>query len=245
VKGACDAPATTGATAPCVTHFATLKDSGGIAQPITTRAAITHIGTNRVLYIGTGRYLGSNDLSDTHLTTGSAYQQTLYGIKDKNVDYGTNVRTGAQLVTQTLTLISSTDRGITNNAVDWNAKDGWMVDFNPVADPTPGERVNIDPRLVLGTLRVITNIPAGGGACAVGGTSKIYDFDFRTGSTVAGTGSVVGTSSDTLIVGQAIVQTQTGDIYGLNKREDTGDDTSKVKQKPGGSGMQRFSYRER
>jgi len=245
LKGACDAPAATGATAPCVTHFATLKDGSGFPQPITTRAALTHIGTNRVLYIGTGRYLGTQDLSDTHLATGSAYQQTLYGIKDKNVDYGANVRTGAQLVTQTLTQISSTERGITNNPVDWNTKDGWMVDFNPVADPTPGERVNIDPRLVLGTLRVITNIPAGGGACAVGGTSKVYDFDFRTGSTVAGTGSVVGTSSDTLIVGQAIVQTQTGDIYGLNKREDTGDDPSKVKQKPGGSGMQRFSYRER
>src|SRR2546422_887781 len=147
------------------------------------------------MYVGTGRYLGNADLTDPGAASGIAWQQTMYGFKDKDIDYGTNLRTGATLVTQTLTKISITDRGISSNPVNWNTQDGWLVDFNPPVDPTPGERVNIDPRLVLGTVKVITNTPSTGGACAVGGSSRAYDFDFRTGSAIAtAIGGVVGVS---------------------------------------------------
>jgi type IV pilus assembly protein PilY1 len=184
-----------GTLTPTVLHLGTLQDGTGRGQPITTRPELTHIGTNRVLYIGTGRYLGNNDLTDPGAASGIAWQQTLYGFKDKGVDYGANIRTGAVLVTQTLTKISTTDRGISNNPVDWNTKDGWLVDFNPAADPSPGERVNIDPRLVLGTLKVVTNTPSTGGSCAIGGSSRDYNFDFRTGSAIAtASGGVVGSS---------------------------------------------------
>src|SRR3977135_4715593 len=44
-----------------VLHIATLKDGSGRAQPITTRPALTHIGTKRVRYIGTGRDLWHSD----------------------------------------------------------------------------------------------------------------------------------------------------------------------------------------
>jgi Tfp pilus tip-associated adhesin PilY1 len=244
--GTCAAPAVTGSTAPCVTHVATLKDGSGFAQPITTRPALTHISGNRVIYIGTGRYLGNQDLSDTSATTGIAWQQTFYGFKDKNADYGTNLRTGGNLVVQTLTKINNTDRGITSNPVDWNTKDGWLVDFNPAADPSPGERVNIDPRLVLGTLKVATNIPAGGGACAIGGTSRVYDFDFRTGSAIVGSGGVVGRSlGATIAVGMAIVQLPSGAIKDIVTGADTSKTTVDVQIGSTGSQVRRFSYRER
>jgi type IV pilus assembly protein PilY1 len=249
----CAAPASSSATAPCVTHVATLKDAaGGRTQPITTRPALTHISANRVLYIGTGRYLGDgthgglSDLVDPGAASGVAWQQTFYGFKDKDVDYG-DLRATANLVTQTLTKISTTDRGITNNPVDWSTQDGWLVDFDPIADPSPGERVNIDPRLVLGTLKVVTNIPAGGGACAVGGSSRVYDFDFRTGSAIAtAPGGVVGSSlGGTIAVGMAIVQLPSGAIKDIITGADTSKTTVNVQLGAGGSTMRRFSYRER
>jgi len=230
-----------------VLHIATLKDGSGRAQPITTRPALTHIGTNRVMYIGTGRYLGNADLSDPGAASGIAWQQTLYGFKDKNADYGTNLRTGATLVTQTLTKINATDRGVSSNPVDWNTQDGWLVDFNPAADPSPGELVNLDPRLVLGTVKVTTNTPTGGGACAIGGSSRDYDFDFRTGSAIAtSAGGVVGRSlGGTIAVGMAIIQLPSGAIKDIITGADTSKTTVDVQINTAGAGVKRFSYRER
>jgi type IV pilus assembly protein PilY1 len=200
------------------------------------------------MYIDTGRYLGNADLSDPGAASGIAWQQTLYGFKDKNVDYGTNLRTGATLVTQTLTKVGSTsDRAISSNPVDWNTKDGWLVDFNPAADPSPGEEVNLDPRLVLGTVKVITNIPSGGGACAIGGRSIDYDFDFRTGSAIAtSVGGVVGRSlGGTIAVGMAIIQLPSGAIKDIVTGADTSKTTVDVQINTAGAGVKRFSYRER
>ena len=230
-----------------VLHIATLKDGSGRAQPITTRMQLTHIGTNRVMYVGTGRYLGNADLTDPGAASGIAWQQTMYGFKDKNIDYGTNLRTGATLVTQTLTKINATDRGISGNPVDWNTQDGWLVDFNPAADPSPGERVNIDPRLVLGTVKVVTNTPSSGGSCAIGGSSRDYDFDFRSGSAIAtATGGVVGRSlGATIAVGMAIVQLPSGAIKDIITGADTSKTTVDVQINTAGTGVKRFSYRER
>jgi type IV pilus assembly protein PilY1 len=248
--GTCAPPAT--GTAPCAGHIATLKDGAGRAQPITTHPALTHIGMNRVLYIGTGRYLGSgsngglSDLTDPGAASGIAWQQSLYGFKDRDFDYGASLRTGANLVVQTMTKINSTDRGISSNPVDWNTKDGWMVDFDPPADPSPGERVNIDPRLVLGTLKVTTNIPSAGGSCAIGGSSRDYNFDFRTGSSIALSGGVVSSSlGGTIAVGMAIVQLPSGAIKSIITGADTSKTTVNVQVNSAAAGVKRFSYRER
>src|SRR5207302_10135069 len=53
--GACTTPGS--GTPPCVGHIATPLDGSGRAQPITTRPALTHIGSNPVLYIGTVLHL--------------------------------------------------------------------------------------------------------------------------------------------------------------------------------------------
>lgn len=243
----CAAPASSGASAPCVTHMATLVDGTGRTQPITTRASLTHISANRVLYIGTGRYLGDgthgglSDLVDPGAASGVAWQQSLYAFKDKNVDYGNNIRTGANLVVQSFIPLANGQLGVTSNSVNWSTQDGWRIDF------APGERVNIDPRLVLGTLKLVTNIPASGGACAVGGTSMAYDFDFRSGSALqTALGGVVGVSlGGTIAVGMAIVQLPSGAIKDIVTGADTSKTTVNVQIGAGGSTMRRFSYRER
>jgi Tfp pilus tip-associated adhesin PilY1 len=237
-------------TPPTVMHLATLTDGSTPprAQPITTKASLTHIGTSRVLYIGTGRYLGKPDLSDPGAASGIAYQQSLYGFKDKDSDYG-NLRATGNLVKQTFTLVTPTERGITNNPMDWSVRDGWMVDFSPPlpVDPSPGELVNIDPKLVLGTLVVITNIPTtSADSCTSGGTSKFYNFDFKTGSAVTSSpNGVVGWSSGTIIVGGSIVQTSDGSIKDELTDKTGGITPSGVQQNNAAAGVKRFSYRVR
>src|SRR5262249_53053141 len=184
----CDPPAS--GSAPCVSHMAQLNDGSSPlrVQPITTRPQLTLVNnTIRVVFVGTGRYLGdglhdgTSDLADPGTASGISWLQTMYAIKDKNADYGTGFRSAA-VVPQFLSLTGAANRNVTKNAVDFNTNDGWLVDFIALGDdPAGGERVNIDPRLILGTLVVVTNTPAGGGTCSVGGTSRQYNFDYLTG----------------------------------------------------------------
>jgi Tfp pilus tip-associated adhesin PilY1 len=56
---------------------------------------------------------------------------------------------------------------------------GWVFDL-----PDSGERVNIDPKLQLGTLTFASNVPSNS-ACSIGGHSWLNFVDFRTGLAVA------------------------------------------------------------
>ena len=180
---------------PTVLHLATLKDASGNVQPITTKPELGVISTYRVLFVGTGEYMGTSDLSSTST-------QSLYAFKDLGTDYGTNLRGTNTLVNQAITSIDANTRTTSNTAVDWSQKNGWYVDF-----PTGGERVNIDPLLVLGTLLVDTNIPASN-ACTVGGTSWHYEFNYNTGAYVpTAQYQVVATrNSSAITVGFVVVQ---------------------------------------
>jgi type IV pilus assembly protein PilY1 len=166
-----------------VLAMANLTDATGRPQPITTRPEIGVIRNSRVVFVGTGRLLSLTDVPDPATLTprsNAAYQQSLYAIKDTGAPQG-NVR--ASLVPQTITTPSADTRSSTNNPVDWTAKSGWVVDFNP-ANTSPGERVTLDPVLTVGTLTVFTNVP-NPDACTVGGQSWVYSFDYQTGSYVS------------------------------------------------------------
>ena len=120
------------------------------------------------MFVGTGRYLGVKDLSDpaTQTPAGTwAWQQSVYAFKDQGKPLG-NLRSVAnKLVQQTITELSGgIERTVTQNKVDWTTQNGWYADLNP-GNKSPGERVNVDPQLALGTLLVTTNVP-GTSACA-------------------------------------------------------------------------------
>ena len=55
--------------------IAVLKDPSGVVQPITVRPELAQINNKTVLYVGTGRYLGTSDLTNTQV-------QTIYAIND-------------------------------------------------------------------------------------------------------------------------------------------------------------------
>jgi type IV pilus assembly protein PilY1 len=240
---------TTGA--PVVMRLATLKDAAGRIQPITARPASTHIGTTRIYYVGTGRYIGNSDLSDPG-PTGIAWQQSIYAIRDQLDNVGftarTNFRTG-NVVQQTLSQVGQ-DRTISKNPVDWTTQDGFFIDLNPTfaQDPvtgnSPGERVFLDIRLIQGTLLVTSNTPAGG-ACVPGGHSFQYGLDYKTGGYVGNDSAAhSGQFISQFLVGAAIEQTADNSIKALNKSITGENITTPIPIDASFLG-QRFSYRER
>ena len=135
-------------------------------------------------------------------------------------------------------------RTISANPVDWNTKDGWFVDLNP-ANTSPGERVNLDPVLVLGTLVAVGNVP-GSSACTTGGSSFLYQFDYKTGSYVSTSpGGVVGQpSSGQITVGIVVVRLPSGQFKVISTGATGTKTTFGVNTGAGGGGARRVSWRE-
>lgn len=176
-----DINSTTSATAGCSECvgtgtsflFATLKGSDGFPQPVMTKPILASIHNKRVVFVGTGKYLENSDLTNTN-------KQSYYAIKDADATTTlTNARTG--LVSQTMTnnpdgtatrIISST------NTVDFYVDRGWYIDFIDT-----GERVNIDSKLIFGTLVIPSIVPANT-ACTPGGYGWINFLDYLTGTAV-------------------------------------------------------------
>jgi type IV pilus assembly protein PilY1 len=181
-------------------RLATLSTSvSGPGQPITVKPELAEVTegntTHQVVYVATGQLLGVSDLTNTAT-------QSVYAIKDPltNTQLG-NVRSSSAMVVQTLTvptglngLPTDDPRTISSNPVNWATNIGWRVDL-----PSPGERVNIDVRLVYETLVVASNIPRFDVCSAAsGGSSFLYQFNINSGSSLTpgpnGTDGVAGVS---------------------------------------------------
>jgi len=201
-----------------MTRIAQLLDGSSPPKPqsVTTHVEVTEFDTGfRVIYVGTGRLLGSSDLQDPATLSppeNRAYQQTVYGFRDTGADLGNLRRPAASLVQQTISVVDATTRTISNNAVDWATQNGWYVDLNP-SNESPGERVTVDPQLVKGVLLVATNVP-NKTPCSAGGVSWAYQFDYRSGSYVASaTAQVVGTKlSQALVAGVVVYRLPNGQL---------------------------------
>ncbi len=178
---------------------------GGVPQPITTQPALAKVNYSGtvvpVVYVGTGKYLGTTDLGNTAV-------QSVYAIKDPltNTPLG-DAHASSTVVAQTLSLkdpaVKTSDRATTNLPVDWSTGNGWRIDLTVASLPTPGERVNVDMQLLNNTLTVASNIPSTD-VCVSGGLSYFYQFDIGTGNattaTLFGDSMVVGISWVTLQV---------------------------------------------
>nr|WP_294841404.1 PilC/PilY family type IV pilus protein [uncultured Methylotenera sp.] len=176
---------------------AILKDSQGNRQPITTRPELGKVGDNRVVFVGTGKYLEISDLT-------TKQQQTLYAIKDSNGPTIDNPRN--TLVEQTLSAPSNTRTGSTNS-VDMTNGDGWFVNFYvPAASDTTtaAERQNVAGQLVAGTLLVPTTIPSNA-VCSPGGYSYLNYFSYDTGKPPNLSTGLVSTKTNAPIVGFNVV----------------------------------------
>jgi type IV pilus assembly protein PilY1 len=180
-----------------VLKFATLLDAGGLAQPITTSLILGSIAGQKVIFVGTGKYLEISDLSNTQL-------QTQYAIKDDETGI-TLINARSALVQQTLinNPNGTATRVPSNNAVNFATGRGWYVDF-----PDAGERVNIDSKLVSGTLLVPTIVPSNT-ACSPGGYGWLNYFNYSTGGVVnAPSNTTASIKVDAPIVGVNVLYIQ-------------------------------------
>ena len=178
--------------------FATLfSDTAGLVpQSVTTTPILGNISGRRVVFIGTGKYLEVGDLTTTQ-------KQTQYGIEDYDATT-TLVNPRTTLVNQTLTNTTSGTRNATGNTVNWFTGRGWYVDF-----PDTGERVNIDAKLIQGTLLVPSIVPSNT-VCSPGGYGWMNFFDYNTGGSVTpipGT-PLAGLKYDSTIVGVNVLYIQ-------------------------------------
>lgn len=169
-----------------VSKFASLTGPGGVPQPVTTipETAYVTVGPSKIkmVYIGTGKYLGTTDVSSKDV-------QSMYGLRDSGgraftsgtpqatIDVAAS-RADGSLVQQTLTVSGTKRTGTANpvTLVGTSAKKGWYLDL-----PITGERSNTHPAVAYGLLTFTTNVPDSSPCSIYGGSSWINYIDYATG----------------------------------------------------------------
>jgi type IV pilus assembly protein PilY1 len=240
-----------------VVRLATLLDPNGFPQPITTTPQLMNVGAakTRMVYVGTGRYLGESDLSDTQT-------QTVYGLAEDlsmhsdSADYVANghsvlPKVGLTLRQQLNQVVLSTVSGDANtrqaSAPACSAAataagvgcSGWYADL-----PALGERVNLDMRLVLGSLIVPTNVTSLS-ECDTGGNSWLNVFDAATGGEVPGSPYKAGKyMSGSVTVGLSLIRGRSGRVYSVLTKSDDSQEVSPVQTQQGAPQGRRSGWRD-
>lgn len=115
--------------------------------------------------------------------------------------------------------------------MDWSTYGGWYVNF-----PDSGERMNVDLKLVLGTLVFATNIPSAD-SCTVGGKAWINQLLGESGLPVPGGSGFTGTYiPDALAVGVTVVKLASGQYKSIVTKSNYQEQTFDVDVPPGTSG---------
>lgn len=224
----------------------TLKDAGGAAQPVTAKPELGVCRGTPLVLVGTGRFLGTSDLANTQT-------QSVYGIKDALGASSTLASprvNGSGFVQQTMTAgtcppgqVICTEgeavRTASRHAVDYASKNGWYIDF-----PIAGERANVDPSLVLGTLTVNTNVPDSS-ACSIGGYSYINYFDYCSGGAVPTANDIISVKlGEALATRPVVLALPNKTLVSLTRLAD-GTTVVKKQPPPNISGtLRRVSWRE-
>ncbi len=213
-----------------VSKFATLADASNTTQPITTAPELTLISGARMVFVGTGLYLGITDVSTTQT-------QTMYGLKDSLVALPSPLRDSLQQQTFTT---SGTKRTNSNNTVDYSTKKGWYIDL-----PSTGERVNTDPAIALSVLVFTTNIPSAT-VCQPGGSSWEYFINVKTGglvdnSTIPESGTYLASA---LASRPVLIQLPSGKIISIVRTSDAQTVEKEVPVSAPGFSPKRISWRE-
>ena len=229
-------------------RLATLQDGSSPARPqsVTTKPELARKNTTPIVIVGTGRYLGSSDLPDGATLTPAlpyAYQNSMYAFMDLQTDLG-DLRARSDMQARTLTQPTVTSRTIASTpAMNWVTKKGWYVDFNPSA-ASPGERLNVDPQLVAGTVLFATNVPANN-SCSAGGDSWFYQLDYLSGTFVStSANNVAAIKANNITVGFVVVRLPSGAIKIIKTDSAGNKETAGANISSSGGGGRRTSWRE-
>jgi Tfp pilus tip-associated adhesin PilY1 len=186
---------------PTVTLLGTATDPSSNPQPITVRPELAELNNQPIVLVGTGQLLGASDIA---LTQG----QSIYGITDPltaGTVYSDLRGSMKPLVMTTIGTPPTATRTVacstTATPAQCASTAGWVVDL-----PDPGERVNVQMQLTLGTLIAASNVPQDT-ACSSGGHSWINYLNFSTGLAVSNSpGQIVSQYlANSLVVGLGII----------------------------------------
>ena len=247
-----------------VTRIATLiGPDGSTVQPISVKPELGEVSSKRVIFLGTGRFVGTDDKTDVN-------RQSIYAIKDDMASTAsptvTMPRAGVHpastitgFVKQTLaasTVNPTTERTVaTVNAVNFadSTVKGWFVDLpdgattggSPVVVTAGAERVNVDPVLQLGTLVIPSNVPSSD-TCVAGGFGWINFLDYKTGGQVPGASANMASTkiAGSLVVGINVVQLPGGAIKAIVTTADNQQLTKDAPVAPSALQGRRVSWRE-
>jgi len=166
------------------TLIATLADSSGKAQPVTTDPYVEQEPNtlSRYVFVGTGRLLDPSDASSKQI-------QTFYAIRDgKTAPGGFYITATGTLpsgiafpVTRDV-LVANTDllTGITTSS---SKPMGWYFDLSTNSSTGVAERIIVDPATYYGVVAFAADLPSGT-VCNPSGTSRLFATSFSTGISV-------------------------------------------------------------
>lgn len=207
-----------------VVKITRLTDASGNYQPINSEPELGMVDEQRMVFVGTGQYLGDKDVpGSTSPNTFATRKMSFFGIKD-DVSFSTagpQFTGRGSLVLQSITK-GTTTASVTSNAVPNTAK-GWVIDFTE-----DGERVFVRPVLSGGALVFPTTIPVGGAgnSCIAGGRSWLWFLDYATGGSITGstipTGAFAGSTG---ITSARVVMLPNGNRHAIFNRWDLGAET--------------------
>jgi type IV pilus assembly protein PilY1 len=182
-----DVTATTGSY-PAPVKFATLVDSAGNPQPVTSRPviAIQPGSGRRYVTVGTGRLLDSSDVSSTQA-------QRFYAIIDGNANkFSVDGSIPGEKSTlpsgwtfpHTVSRFKQLTDIKTKISLDLATQIGWFLDLGTTGPGGPGWRVVSDPASFYGSISFAATSPTSTDPCNTAGTSRVYALDLGDGSTV-------------------------------------------------------------
>jgi type IV pilus assembly protein PilY1 len=238
--------------------LATFRDQSGNTQPITARPQVATFNGNPIVYVGTGRYLGTIDV-------GGTLQQTLYAVKDRlgSTSYG-NLRADSTFISKTAvdgTCPNGADvnvcqpgtkvRTVVQNggaaSDSLSSKNGWFVDF----PANSGELAFTDPKLVHGTLAFSTSVASATTSLVCGDPTAPdpvafgYMLDFLTGGAVGTTSGVIASTLGTGIATTAqIAQLPDGTVIGKYRLSSGQEVSAILRFGAGANPTSRVSWRE-
>ena len=227
-----------------VSKLATLVDASGTAQPVTTIPQLTLAGSNHMIYVGTGKYLGDADVPPVPAVAGlpSTQVQTMYGLVDDNS--GNSIFPLRSNLQQQTILTSGATRTVSANAT--GSKKGWYLDLTFAGDPL-GERVFTNPKLVYTTLTFTTNTPDASDPCNPGGVNPmLYTLDYANGGQIAGaTSAIIRLGTTSLVSDPQLVMLPNGTIDAVIRKSDATTVTPNVSTTVGTTAVgKRVSWRE-
>jgi len=224
-----------------VQKLAALVDPSGNAQPVTSELELATATINgaakRLVFVGTGKYLGQTDVPGVVGANSNATQvQTMYGLVDDLSATPLISPLRSNLQAQTLVTSGST-RTITGQSMNWTTQRGWYIDL------PAQERITAAPALAIGMLYFTSNTP-NTDPCSPGGSSWLTIVNYVSGTQLPGSSYASISLGNVLASRPITIQTIDGSIKAIVRTSDSLTPTTPLPYTPPTIRTRRASWKE-